>query len=744
MEHAILEWSIRALLLVVGTGLVVSTLRLRGASVLHRAWTATMLAMLLLPVWTKWGLSMVAPVLPAVHEPATELQVPLQSIMPVAEESRSAAGEPFRSVYRPAGPDWQQMLFAVYLVGIAVMLVRLIWGTLQVRSLRRGIRPSEGFATSPLWVTPVTIGWLRPVPLLPTCWQTWTAAKLHAVLIHEREHVRRRDPLVQWLALLNRCVFWFHPLAWWLERKLASLAEEACDQAVLAGGHAAHDYARYLIEMARSVNETGARMQWAGAVEFSSGNLPRRIRRIMDASPAVRISRARSVASAGLCGLMLVTFLACNVGRHSRSSAGPGPTTEPDRTERASAVQRQQARKFSDAEVSKAALSLSPSSAKELDLDVKAHPNHSDQLLEIVRYYQAKKDLTALDALTLWFIEQHPGMRLNWGSRPAWDTIWDKDGYDRAKLLWAEQLKKSWESPFVYMNAAEFLSGNDNEQAEQILLEGQRRFPSSDRRWSGMHWEVFLARHYAWALTGSAGQLPEWEMAILRDESDAPPAEGSYARKVRQTLSASKDIELLTRTAEQLQGHRPNLEFCRSLIDRVLSIDPDNRSAHMESDSFQRFALEMRAKTDPGGLSEKDRIVLLESQLSLRRSEPKDAEVKARELLTLASHDSKDPNYGTAVFQANLALGKAALKRGDKAGAVRHLLAACEAPPTEFLHYNPIDISLARSLVDAGEREDVATFLDRCAKFNVQDRRLAEWAVEIRQGLTPPPFRRAG
>jgi len=43
------------------------------------------------------------------------------------------------------------------------------------------------------------------------------------VLTHEWEHVRRRDPLVQWLALLNRSIFWFHPLAWWLERKLSEL-----------------------------------------------------------------------------------------------------------------------------------------------------------------------------------------------------------------------------------------------------------------------------------------------------------------------------------------------------------------------------------------------------------------------------------------------------------------------------------------------------------------------------------------
>jgi hypothetical protein len=95
---------------------------------------------------------------------------------------------------------------------------------------------------------------------------------------------------------------------------------------------------------------------------------------------------------------------------------------------------------------------------------------------------------------------------------------------------------------------------------------------------------------------------------------------------------------------------------------------------------------------------------------------------------------------------ANLALGEAALNRGDKAEAVRHLLAASDAPPTEFLRDNMIDLSLARTLVEAGEREGVAMFLDRCAKFNFDNRRLAVWAVEIRQGLNPRlmPSRKAG
>jgi len=277
MERSILEWSIRALLLAIGTRLVVAAMRVRGASALHRAWTAAMVVMLLLPVWTKWGLTITAPVLPAVHQQA--IQSAPAVIAPQAELPQAAVAvpAPFNPTPRPTSPGWRQILSVVYLAGIAIMLARLVWGTLQVRSMKRGVRQAAGFATSPLCAAPVTIGWLRPILLLPESWRTWPAAKLQAVLLHEREHSRRRDPLVQWFALLNRCIFWFHPLAWWLERKLAALAEEACDTAVLSGGHSAHDYARYLIEMARSVNQAGGRLQWAGAVEFSAGSLARRI-----------------------------------------------------------------------------------------------------------------------------------------------------------------------------------------------------------------------------------------------------------------------------------------------------------------------------------------------------------------------------------------------------------------------------------------------------------------------------------
>ena len=47
--------------------------------------------------------------------------------------------------------------------------------------------------------TPATIGWLRPMLLLPADWRTWTEEERHAVLAHEIEHVRRKD-FASWIA----------------------------------------------------------------------------------------------------------------------------------------------------------------------------------------------------------------------------------------------------------------------------------------------------------------------------------------------------------------------------------------------------------------------------------------------------------------------------------------------------------------------------------------------------------------
>jgi len=76
--------------------------------------------------------------------------------------------------------------------------------------------------------------------------------------------------------------------------------------------------------------------------------------------------------------------------------------------------------------------------------------------------------------------------------------------------------------------------------------------------------------------------------------SAGPPAQGAYAQRVRQTLLASNDVELLARTVEQLQADRPNRQFARSLVDRALKIKPGVWTAHMQQDWLKQLAVQWR------------------------------------------------------------------------------------------------------------------------------------------------------
>ena len=105
---------------------------------------------------------------------------------------------------------------------------------------------------------PLTAGIVRPVVLLPADWRTWSGAKLSHVLDHEQTHAQRRDCLTRLLAELTTCVYWFHPIAWWLRRKLAALAEQVSDDAVIDSTHDRTAYARHILEFATLLS-TGSR-----------------------------------------------------------------------------------------------------------------------------------------------------------------------------------------------------------------------------------------------------------------------------------------------------------------------------------------------------------------------------------------------------------------------------------------------------------------------------------------------------
>src|SRR5215471_1380791 len=322
MESLFVESPVRAALIAVVTAVVLRTIGIKPAAARHTAWTSVMLTMLLLPIWTAWGPKTPIRLLPAVGWHGS-VETPLQNVLPysvrVTETRQVKTSGP-----HPTGRNWtwQSLLLIVYGFGAFGLLARLAIGTARTHRLRSRANVRDGKGISSECTSPITVGWLHPVVILPKNWQEWSPQQLDAVLIHEREHVRRRDSLIQWLAHVNRALFWFHPLSWWLERKLSLLAEEACDAAVLAHGHTPQDYSEYLLDIARSVSRSGSRLSIVG-MTMPGSLLRQRIPQILNSCGALPISRTRIVVAVAACATSSA-LLASGTLDHARAHVQPG------------------------------------------------------------------------------------------------------------------------------------------------------------------------------------------------------------------------------------------------------------------------------------------------------------------------------------------------------------------------------------------------------------------------------------
>jgi beta-lactamase regulating signal transducer with metallopeptidase domain len=174
-------------------------------------------------------------------------------------------------------------------------------------------RPIPRLAASEYITVPVTVGVFRPTILLPSGWREWDSDKLHAVLAHELSHVARRDTLTQCISLLYRAVFWFHPLAWWLQRHLSELAEQASDEAALSCGADQKHYARTLLDFFDALQTTPGRVRWQGVSMARVGQAERRLERILAWKGTVVMNVKRSLAAAILVLAVPVVYLAASV-----------------------------------------------------------------------------------------------------------------------------------------------------------------------------------------------------------------------------------------------------------------------------------------------------------------------------------------------------------------------------------------------------------------------------------------------
>jgi beta-lactamase regulating signal transducer with metallopeptidase domain/Flp pilus assembly protein TadD len=201
-----------------------------------------------------------------------------EAIEPENDGSLTVAANPIA----PAAPaaeesllsSWRGWLMPAILAIAAIFVARMIFGVVAIRWITHRAREIEDDAlmrdfdvagerlgvdrmvrllASERVTVPLVWGVTRPALLLPAKALEWSRDRLRVVFLHELAHLRRGDAVTLLLTRAIAALFWFHPLAWSLDRAARRDCEQACDDLVLATGTRPSDYADHLLGIARAL-----------------------------------------------------------------------------------------------------------------------------------------------------------------------------------------------------------------------------------------------------------------------------------------------------------------------------------------------------------------------------------------------------------------------------------------------------------------------------------------------------------
>lgn len=215
------------------------------------------------------------------------LPAPVQSVLPApALNAIQPAAAPFAHVAPALSThhiSFGMLLACAWALGLALLLMVWLTRWLRLRSAMQGAADLPLALPVPVravasWLEPGLVGIFRPVILMPRgIGEKLAAAEMDAILAHELCHLRRRDNLTAAIHMLVEALFWFHPLVWWIGRRLVEEREMACDESVLAGGNAPRAYAEGILKVCRFYIQSPL----ACASGVSGADLQTRIRAIM-------------------------------------------------------------------------------------------------------------------------------------------------------------------------------------------------------------------------------------------------------------------------------------------------------------------------------------------------------------------------------------------------------------------------------------------------------------------------------
>ncbi len=299
-------------------------------------------------------------------------------------------------------------------------------------------------------------------------------------------------------------------------------------------------------------------------------------------------------------------------------------------------------------------------------------------------------------------------------------------------------------------NDADYLISKWNMSAEEITsLENQVKKNPSDlaarekllihygtERLSSPEARKLFAKHALWVINN----FPASKMAVYECALD-PRIDGKAYEKgkklwLRHVKRNPADASILGNAARALTLYERTTS--EELFLRCKKLEPANPKWPEELAHLYRLGRQTE-KDDAGSTRNRNAkaLALLEEAYALAKTndeyrfpllndlakcafeadEIEKAGTYARLLLKNAQKDMKNWNYGNALYDGNLVLGRIALREGKMDEAKSFLLKASESPGSPNLDTFGPNLTLAKELLEKGEKKVVLEFLGKCSSF---------------------------
>ncbi len=280
-------------------GVLTLALRQNGARVRHWIWVAASWKFLI-PLSLLTALGSHVPWHTQWHNRAAPEYASFNAVMEEVTEPFSVADVSLPASAMPAHAPLPAVLTGLWVCGIFGLSFSWVVRWRRIRLAVRAGKPTDmdipiRAISSPSLLEPGVFGIRRPVLLLPEgIFDRLPPVQMNSIVAHELCHVQHRDNLIAAIQMFVETVFWFHPLVWWVGKRMIDERERACDEEVIRSLGEPKAYAEAILNVCKLYVESPL----ACVPGISGSNLKRRIERILNDSAPCRLTRIRKVVLA--------------------------------------------------------------------------------------------------------------------------------------------------------------------------------------------------------------------------------------------------------------------------------------------------------------------------------------------------------------------------------------------------------------------------------------------------------------